>query len=538
MYWGRWRYHRPPAFWYRVCWISLIIYLLLVVLVTYHFFHSFKGIGSTVIFVIVLVVLVPSYILIMVARYNVDQIRRDLTHVVFVIILGLIISLFLSVRAEWVPSPVVESNTFFENMSISIERVSPLFLPLKSIVHPLDTKILVTIYNYTPIEPVSVSMSPPPNTIFDYQNFKSDNESSTYNQRLKSFGYYTIINAKHTGHIFNSSSEYVINLDYRNTPMLQNKTITRMPFAKTAVTPVSAPISNLINVKVTNITSSPPHPINISRTIDNDLRTRWSAPGENQSITYTFDRRYNVSKVGIAFYRGDVRQASFEINGQRFNSSGGTITLENFTLNPPVVNANTLKIIGHGNSENPWNSYTEVKNYGTPFIPSTKTPKSNATIYRNSVPFEWSVRMTDLSLTTYFWIVMAGVITSRFMSLILDKTDDIELKKQNELEKKRSIQIIKPRDGLWIIFSFIIALILFSSFRQSVTLTTTILFNISLAFAFGFGFDKTLEVTPRFSYRFRTEQPRLGEGQGGQQGQPPGGEGQGGQQGQPPGGGE
>ena len=454
----------------------------------------------------------------MVMLYKVKPIRRDLTHVIFAILLGFGISLLLSVQGEWVPSPVVESNTFFKNMSISIERESPLIIPLRSVVLPLDTRIGVTIYNYTPIEPVSVSMSPPPTTIFDYQKFNSYNKSNAYNQSSKSFLYYTNINAKHTGHIFNSTSEYVINVDYRNTSMVQNKTVTRIAVPKTAVTPVSTPISNLINVTVTNVTSSPPQPIDITRTIDNDLRTRWSASGENQSINYTFDKTYNVGIVGIAFYRGDLRQASFEINGQRFNSSGEKITLENFTLNPPVINTKILKILGHGNSENAWNSYTELKIYGTPFIPPTlqETPKSNTTVYRNSIPFEWSVRMTDLSLTTYFWIVMAGVITSRFMSLILDKTDDLERKKQNGQEKKRSIQIIKTRDALWIIFSFIIALILFSSFRQSVTLTTTILFNISLAFAFGFGFDKTLEVTPRFSYRFRTEHPRLDGGEGGQ----------------------
>jgi hypothetical protein len=98
------------------------------------------------------------------------------------------------------------------------------------------------------------------------------------------------------------------------------------------------------------------------KTVDNDPNTRWSAEGDPQWIQYAFDKQYNVTKVGIAFYKGDTRTAKFEINGQQFVSSGKTNGLQNFTI--PVIQTDGMKITGHGNSVNGWNSFTEVKFYG------------------------------------------------------------------------------------------------------------------------------------------------------------------------------
>ena len=38
-----------------------------------------------------------------------------------------------------------------------------------------------------------------------------------------------------------------------------------------------------------------------------------------------------------------------------------------------------------------------------------------------SVPFTWSVKTLDMSLFSYFWIVMFGVIVSRLLTLALNK---------------------------------------------------------------------------------------------------------------------
>lgn len=99
-----------------------------------------------------------------------------------------------------------------------------------------------------------------------------------------------------------------------------------------------------------------------NNTIDGDLETRWSADGDPQIISYQFNDTWDVNNTAIAFYKGDTRTASFEINGQSFLSSGATNELQNFSTN--VENTSSLTITGHGNSDNTWNSITEVKFFG------------------------------------------------------------------------------------------------------------------------------------------------------------------------------
>ncbi|HEY9491792.1 MAG TPA: hypothetical protein VIP56_07390, partial [Nitrososphaeraceae archaeon] len=47
---------------------------------------------------------------------------------------------------------------------------------------------------------------------------------------------------------------------------------------------------------------------------------------------------------------------------------------------------------------------------------------------------------------------------------------------------------------IWIPFSAIITLLIFSSFADQVKLSADIIVNLSLAFGFGFGFDKVFEA--------------------------------------------
>ena len=49
------------------------------------------------------------------------------------------------------------------------------------------------------------------------------------------------------------------------------------------------------------------------------------------------------------------------------------------------------------------------------------------------------------------------------------------------------------REYLWIPFSAIITLLIFTSFHEQVKLSSDILLNFALAFGFGFGFDKVFE---------------------------------------------
>jgi len=107
-------------------------------------------------------------------------------------------------------------------------------------------------------------------------------------------------------------------------------------------------------------------------TIDNNLFTRWSASGDGQWIMYDLDDIVQVGYVGIAFYKGDMRSTTFDIetstdaehwspafSGQ---SSGNTTAMQAFDI--PDTAARYVKITGHGNSDaSLFTSLTDVHMY-------------------------------------------------------------------------------------------------------------------------------------------------------------------------------
>ncbi|MCS3796499.1 PQQ-dependent sugar dehydrogenase [Niastella sp. OAS944] len=104
--------------------------------------------------------------------------------------------------------------------------------------------------------------------------------------------------------------------------------------------------------------------------LDNDLNTRWSANGDGQWIQFCLANSTTVSGVQIAFYSGNTRASTFDVltgtDGLNWTtaasglvSSGTSLNLETFTFTPRT--AKYVRIVGHGNSVNAWNSYTEVK---------------------------------------------------------------------------------------------------------------------------------------------------------------------------------
>lgn len=104
--------------------------------------------------------------------------------------------------------------------------------------------------------------------------------------------------------------------------------------------------------------------------LDNDLNTRWSASGDGQWIQFCLSDTFSVTSVQIAFYSGNTRSSTFDVlvgnNGTTWTtaasglvSSGTTLSLESFTF--AAKSGRYVRIVGHGNSVNAWNSYTEVK---------------------------------------------------------------------------------------------------------------------------------------------------------------------------------
>ncbi|UPK72209.1 glycosyl hydrolase family 8 [Chitinophaga filiformis] len=104
--------------------------------------------------------------------------------------------------------------------------------------------------------------------------------------------------------------------------------------------------------------------------LDNNFATRWSANGDGQYIQLCLGTATTVSGVDIAFYNGNTRSALFDIltstDGSAWTSaatglrsSGTTTALETFTFT--ASSAKYVRIVGHGNTVNAWNSITEIK---------------------------------------------------------------------------------------------------------------------------------------------------------------------------------
>jgi hypothetical protein len=104
--------------------------------------------------------------------------------------------------------------------------------------------------------------------------------------------------------------------------------------------------------------------------LDGDLNTRWSASGNGQWIQFCLNETASVSGVQIAFYSGNVRTSTFDVlvGNDTVNwttaaaglvSSGTSLSLQTFSFTPK--SGKYVRIVGHGNSVNAWNSYAEVE---------------------------------------------------------------------------------------------------------------------------------------------------------------------------------
>jgi len=130
-------------------------------------------------------------------------------------------------------------------------------------------------------------------------------------------------------------------------------------------------------------------------TLDGDLSTRWSAEGE-QSITFELEHESFLSHIKVAFYKGDQRTTTFQIDGSQDNvtfsnlvakgeSSGFTSDFEYFEIND--IKVKYIRITGFGNSTSDWNSISEVEFWGEiiEILGVEKTQERHMTVYPNPV---------------------------------------------------------------------------------------------------------------------------------------------------------
>jgi len=167
---------------------------------------------------------------------------------------------------------------------------------------------------------------------------------------------------------------------------------------------VSAGSNSNTVINIQSVTASADDGNVAANTIDGNLATRWSAKGDGQWILYDLGNSYTLSELQIAWYKGDQRQASFDVySGNDINnlsntfsgtSSGTSLNLESYDISGNV--ARYVKIIGHGNSSNTWNSITETKilgtssNSGGDTTPPADVSNLKATPSDGSVSLSWT----------------------------------------------------------------------------------------------------------------------------------------------------
>jgi hypothetical protein len=484
--------------------------------------------------------------------YLVRTYSRELSSLIFAIILGLSISIFLTIALEYVPERFTEHDKDFQNMFVTVDYKSPLIVPVKTI-NPNEAirdKINVTIYHDTNFKIESVKLVSPVDSIIS-----SNQTEFAIASNLSGKKAYTLdISAAHIGEIFNKTDEYKIDIYYsdlrHNTTLLGER-----------------PSELDLELPILNVTSSGEQNATLTATnaVDKNIETRWANRTYDVPAWITLDLggRDIISSLDIFWYNGDKRQYEFDVsisNDSKIFSKIFITKSDPKDSNPGEYDlTNTIgryiRITSSGASNGtsiiPWVSINDIIVFGNPLFSKSskdmiKTSSSNASteinsdsqdqhiIHKNEITFPWNIRSLDLSLTTYFWIVMAGVITSRFIDFILKRLgpeEKITYKEQKNLEdliEKRNIVEFKKnnieyhnirtysfhllqnlhwKELLWIVFSFIVAILVFSSFKQSVTLSTIVLINISLAFAFGFTFDRTLELATRFKDLSTSDKP-------------------------------
>ena len=103
----------------------------------------------------------------------------------------------------------------------------------------------------------------------------------------------------------------------------------------------------------------------VHEAIDGKSLTRWSALGDGEWLQLDLDGKTKLNAIEISFFKGDERTQDFEVavDGkivlEKQQSNGKTLAMERF-LFPKEIEGSSVKITGGGNSENDWNSLTEV----------------------------------------------------------------------------------------------------------------------------------------------------------------------------------
>lgn len=124
------------------------------------------------------------------------------------------------------------------------------------------------------------------------------------------------------------------------------------------------------SIPIINVTASEHDGNKPEGAIDGNYDTRWSAD-DDVWIEFEIEKLQKVGYIGVAWYCGNERQAIFELLSSKdgktwekhFEGMQENLTLNMTAFDLKNTEAKYIKLVGHGNSQNEWNSITEFKVY-------------------------------------------------------------------------------------------------------------------------------------------------------------------------------
>lgn len=176
----------------------------------------------------------------------------------------------------------------------------------------------------------------------------------------------------------NNTTGYVINVKAGSANACNN---TRTPAGNmylgavtsyTSCSDITPPAPIKFTIPTANVTASTSDFNLPARAVDGSLSTRWSGEGDGAWIKFDLGSSKTIAFIKIAFYDASKRTFTFDIQTSKdatvwtTHSVGLQNALNNNlqTFDIADSTARYVRIIGHGNTKNAWNSYTEVEVWG------------------------------------------------------------------------------------------------------------------------------------------------------------------------------
>ena len=185
--------------------------------------------------------------------------------------------------------------------------------------------------------------------------------------------------------------------------------------------------------------------------VDNSLATRWSGWGDGAWLKLDLGSTRSVGSVKIAWYNGNARVSSFDLQTSNDNvswtdvlmnaQSGGTSTAEQ-AFDFADVEARWVRYLGHGNSLNAWNSVTEISLFSGEGTTATPTPTPSTTPTPTRTPTPTAVPTTTPTPPAYVEVTPPG-------SAVTASTSDSNIP-PNTVDGSFSTRWSGYGDGAWV----------------------------------------------------------------------------------------